>query len=83
MMSAFYRNRGQKPRMAKAEALRQAQLALLRGQIQPPAGAAPARGTRLVIPPAGSAWKPFPEDPKAPYAHPYYWAPFVLVGNWR
>lgn len=21
-------------------------------------------------------------DPGAPYAHPYYWAPFILMGNW-
>jgi CHAT domain-containing protein len=21
-------------------------------------------------------------DPTAPYAHPLYWAPFVLMGNW-
>jgi CHAT domain-containing protein len=21
-------------------------------------------------------------DPAKPYAHPYYWAPFVLMGNW-
>ena len=24
----------------------------------------------------------FSADPKAPYAHPYYWAPFFLMGNW-
>lgn len=18
-----------------------------------------------------------------PYAHPYYWAPFILIGNWK
>jgi CHAT domain-containing protein len=22
-------------------------------------------------------------DPAKRYAHPYYWAPFVLFGNWR
>jgi CHAT domain-containing protein len=21
-------------------------------------------------------------DPDAPYAHPYFWAPFILMGNW-
>jgi len=21
-------------------------------------------------------------DPESPYAHPYYWAPFILMGNW-
>jgi CHAT domain-containing protein len=25
----------------------------------------------------------FTRDPKRPYAHPYYWAPFILIGNWR
>ena len=25
----------------------------------------------------------FKKDTKKPYAHPYYWAPFVLIGNWR
>jgi CHAT domain-containing protein len=19
----------------------------------------------------------------SPYAHPYFWAPFILIGNWR
>ncbi len=22
------------------------------------------------------------EEPNSQYSHPYYWAPFVLVGNW-
>lgn len=21
--------------------------------------------------------------PKAPFAHPYFWAPFIIVGNWK
>jgi CHAT domain-containing protein len=25
----------------------------------------------------------FKPDAKKPYAHPYYWAPFILIGNWR
>jgi CHAT domain-containing protein len=25
----------------------------------------------------------FTVDPKRPYAHPYYWAPFILIGNWK
>jgi CHAT domain-containing protein len=27
--------------------------------------------------------KPFAVDAKRPFAHPFYWAPFVLIGNWR
>lgn len=50
LMSEFYRQLAQRDRaIAKAEALRQAQLALL-------------------------------ENPL--YDHPYFWAAFVLVGNW-
>ena len=26
---------------------------------------------------------PFKKDVKKPFAHPYYWSPFVLVGNWK
>jgi len=25
----------------------------------------------------------FKRDDKKPFAHPYYWAPFILIGNWR
>lgn len=25
----------------------------------------------------------FKTDDKRPFAHPYYWAPFILIGNWR
>lgn len=26
---------------------------------------------------------PFKKIPGKPFAHPYYWSPFVLIGNWR
>ncbi|MGF1539201.1 MAG: CHAT domain-containing protein [Pleurocapsa sp.] len=48
LMSQFYQQLAQKP-IAKAEAVRQAQLTLLH-----------------------SRW----------YKHPFYWAPYVLLGNW-
>jgi CHAT domain-containing protein len=25
----------------------------------------------------------FTADPRAPFAHPFYWAPFILMGNWQ
>ncbi|MBV6627273.1 MAG: CHAT domain-containing protein [Rivularia sp. (in: Bacteria)] len=49
MMTQFYRNLTQ-TNVNKAQALRQAQLSLLK-------------------------------NPK--YKHPYYWSPFILVGNWQ
>ncbi len=57
-MQHFYRLREEK-KLSKADALRQAQLLLIRGQ------------------PASGGGKP-----EAPFAHPYFWAPFILMGNW-
>jgi CHAT domain-containing protein len=58
----------------KVEALRQAQLDLLQGKVGAHAGAA-GRGMIAV----GANDEPAPQG----FAHPYYWAPFVLMGNWR
>jgi CHAT domain-containing protein/Flp pilus assembly protein TadD len=92
------RTQGQEREMTNAQAIRLAQLALLEGSVQvepPPAtpavesGAGPAaesrRGAVVNIAPAGVALADTPEfarQPLAPYAHPFYWAPFVLMGNW-
>jgi CHAT domain-containing protein/tetratricopeptide (TPR) repeat protein len=51
LMEKFYQVRSAKAGTLKAEALRAAQLSLLR------------------------------DNPS--FAHPYYWAPFILIGNWR
>jgi CHAT domain-containing protein len=59
LMQNFYRLR-ESGRLTKAEALRQAQLAMIAG-----------RG------PAASGAEAGPR-----YAHPYFWAPFILMGNW-
>ena len=65
----------------KADALREAQLDLIRGTVVPDAAAKDAhRG--LTRTDADQAPGNFRADPKAPFAHPYYWAPFILMGNW-
>jgi CHAT domain-containing protein len=51
LMGYFYRNLVNDENASKAQALRQAQLKVLK-------------------------------TPELEYQHPYYWAPFVLVGNW-
>jgi CHAT domain-containing protein/tetratricopeptide (TPR) repeat protein len=60
--------------ISKAEAIRQAQLAFLRGDsgIIDAAG----RGTKNT---AGKNQDK--EYVKGPLSHPYYWAPFILIGN--
>jgi CHAT domain-containing protein len=60
-------------KLTKVEALRDAQLDLLRGKITPQSGGSD-RGFSMPADDRGAALN---------YAHPYYWAPFVLMGNWR
>ncbi len=59
LMDAFYAALKQ-PNITKAEALRQAQIALIARQ-QPTSSVAPQVSNRL--------------------GHPFYWAPFILIGN--
>jgi len=74
LMKEFYRLKEEK-KLPKVEALRQAQLALLNGTIQaPPKESSPERG---------SDRKRYSPDTTKPYSHPYYWAPFILMGNWK
>ena len=83
LMREFYRLRRANPQISKAAGLRQAQRELLRGQVT--ASSAPSktnRAKRAKVAGAANLDLPlFVADPKAPYAHPYYWAPFVLIGN--
>ncbi len=76
-MREFYRLRADKPELSIAQALQEAQLELLRGTAAT-AGAKTERGVRL----EGGADN-FVPDERAPFAHSYYWSPFVLMGNWR
>ena len=59
--------------LSKVEALRQAQLELLHGKVT--AQSSGVRGPRPLGAPA--------EPAAADWRHPYYWAPFILMGNPR
>jgi CHAT domain-containing protein len=75
LMQAFYQERVKQPNLSKAEALRRAQVALLTGKIKPSvkSGKHSGRGGETAVAPNR------PHD----FAHPYYWAPFILTGNWK
>jgi CHAT domain-containing protein len=70
LMSEFYRLLKERPRLNKASALQLAQRAMLEGKLRPSEGGE-HRGVRRK------------ETLEANYEHPYYWSPFILIGNWR
>ncbi len=75
IMSDFYDRWVKNPADGKAEALRQAQLAFIHG-----GGAVPGGGTGRGFEAVG---QPEQAIGSLGYAHPYYWAPFVLIGNYQ
>ncbi|MBK6426086.1 MAG: CHAT domain-containing protein [Blastocatellia bacterium] len=82
MMQTFYRLRVSRG-VSKAEALRKSQEMLLRGSLVMPSGPDPDRMLVHEEPKPTSIHGKFTPDPRAPFAHPYYWAPFTLVGNYK
>jgi len=76
LMATFYERWVKTPEMTKGEALQQAQLALLHG-LPDTAGTPPLSAAGES---SASASK---QRPASPYANPYYWAPFILIGNWK
>ena len=82
LMQDFYRQRAQGKQPSRAQALRAAQLALLRGSSVEQVQAQMLVDRGGSNPAAAAAATAKAADPQRPYAHPYYWAPFVLSGNW-
>jgi CHAT domain-containing protein len=60
--------------MTKAEALRQAQIALITGNYT---ALGDGRGLGLI----GQTEVSLPSAVSNRLSHPYYWAPFILIGN--
>ena len=83
LMSDFYRNRKKKAGITKAEAMRQAQLELLYGKYKPEEINERNRSEAVRFGKSAKDMPKFIKDANAPFAHPFYWSPFVLIGNWR
>jgi tetratricopeptide (TPR) repeat protein len=73
LMRKFYQVRQTKPALTKLDALREAQLEMLHGKLTIASVASHQRG--LVHDQVGPS---APQD----FRHPYFWAPFFLMGNW-
>ena len=77
-MSSFYALRSKSPGVTKVQCLRQIQVAMIQGQLAPGTGnkaASRAGATR-------STAKVATQSNQRTWSHPYYWAPFILQGNW-
>jgi CHAT domain-containing protein len=73
-MEQFYTIR-EKKNISKAEAIRQTQQLFIRGNVilDKTIGKARIRGASL----------PTDETLESQFKHPYFWAPFILMGNWQ
>ena len=81
LMIEFYKQLETNPNVGKAEALRAAQLKLI-GKRAPDEAAENRRSGTVDL--SGKEGAPkFKRDAAAPFAHPFYWSPFILFGNWR
>ena len=76
LMALFYANRSV-GHFSKAEALRQAQLTLLRGEVGSDEATSVTQRAAVT-----SILKTHANVKSGRYSHPFFWAPFVLTGNW-
>jgi CHAT domain-containing protein len=76
VMSDFYTRWVKNPAAGKAEALRQAQLALLHDSDAATPNGGKQRGPQLEQEETAA-------QKESKYSHPFFWAPFVLIGNYQ
>jgi CHAT domain-containing protein len=76
LMSEFYHHLRKTP--IKVQALRESQLALLRGKVEVKDGLLYlSTGETLALPPELAQFEGID------FSHPYYWSAFTLIGNWN
>jgi len=84
-MQNFYRLREEQAGMTKAEALQQAQNLFIQGGAHDDARKSDTKRAvkeRVSQEKRFAGEESFTPDPRVPFAHPYYWSPFILMGNW-
>lgn len=75
LMTEFYHQLGKQEVTIKAEALRQAQIAMLRGQVRIESNQLVGSGPKVNLPPELEKQK------DKNLSHPFYWAGFTMVGT--
>ncbi len=83
LMLNFYRIRQANPQITKAEALREAQISLLKGKTKAVRPDDANRSDLINFSGEETNQPKYKMDKNAPLAHPYYWSPFILIGNWK
>jgi CHAT domain-containing protein len=83
LMRKFYEIRDAKAGTPKVEALRQAQLALLHGTGMSGTSDNRSRGLTDELNRGLKIGQGQAGQNRANYAHPFFWAPFTLIGNWK
>jgi CHAT domain-containing protein len=74
-MQKMYSLRQNTTGMTKAEALRLAQDQLATGAVGP--------GGENILSTRGTKLPQLKDAGVKDWTHPYYWAPFILIGNWK
>jgi CHAT domain-containing protein len=83
-MTEFYRIRQENPKLTKAEIISQVQTLMINGKIKPSESFIELLNKEYEKNAQDkSRVNKFVFDKTKPFAHPYFWSPFVLIGNWR
>jgi CHAT domain-containing protein len=83
LMTEFYRLQKENPQMTKAESIQKVQNAFISGKLKPDAEYI-KKLIEIFSKQNNAADKnKFVFNKDQPFAHPFFWSPFVLIGNWR
>lgn len=83
LMSEFYRLRKENPQLTKSEAMQTAQKSLIDGTLKFSPDKAKLLKPNIDFSENKTDSPAFQFDENKPFAHPFYWSPFILIGNWR
>ncbi len=63
--------------------MQNAQEKMINGELKPSGDKKDERSGTFSVTETQNKTLKYEYDAKRPFAHPYFWSPFVLIGNWR